>query len=116
MYPQDDGSVYITIENKEKEFESFAIWPNDGEIFNKLSFLDDIEETYYNLTVIYVDSNGDLKSMFDIENWLPDIRGNEINIVIPASATPLTEENFIDRYELITGLVNSSDDYGISFR
>ncbi len=118
LYSQDDGSVYITIENKEKGFESFAIWPNDGEIFSKLSFLDDdFDEIYYNLTVAYFDSNGDLKSMFDIENWLPDINsGNKINIVIPASAVPLTEENFIERYELIKSQVQNHNEYGISFR
>ena len=116
LYSEDDGSVYITIENEKKEFESFAMWPNNGEIFNKLSFLDDIDETYYNLTVVYVDSNGDLKSMFDIGNWSPDIHsGNEISINIPASPEPLNEENFIIKYGLIMNLVVNDSRYGVSF-
>ena len=115
LLSEEDGFVYINIENKEENFESSAIWPIEYDELNTLSFLDK-DNVKYNVSVIYVDSNDELRGMYDIIDFEPNVNlGNNILITVPASNTEITEENFIAFYETSNDLVQNSDLYGISF-
>lgn len=100
-----EGSLFVSVENSQYDFDSFAIWPVErdegtGEsYFNKLSFLDLAEPASYNISIIYTDSEGELIAMLDYENFVPKISdGNRLSIGLFGDNGPIAEENFISYY------------------
>lgn len=116
----ESGSVYVSLENDERDFLSEAIWPNDGEFLNSLKLLE-MEGVAYNVSVIYADSQGELRGFLEIENWKPTLSelygGDEILFVVPASSEAIDIDSYFDFYEFMRGAVESgAGGYGISFR
>lgn len=117
---EEDGSMFISIKNKEYGFESTAIWPTEEGILDTLEFLD-LPGISYELSAVFIDTDYELRGIFDLEEWTPDIHsGNQIKISIPAAANPITEENFLDFYETSNSLIRGeiggfSQDFGVHF-
>lgn len=98
---ENDGSIYITIENLEYEFESTAIWPNEKNFLDKIEFLNE-ENIQYNLSILYMDGEYNLKGMFEIQNWQPNIhKGNRLQFIIPSTDNIIEEDNYVSFYEYI---------------
>jgi len=118
VYNEDEGYFYASIENKELNFDSFGIWPHEGYL-NKIKLLerDDIS---YNISIAYVDSDYNLKGIYQLENYVlnPNL-GDEIEFVIPSVSEELNEDNFMDFYDY-TNEIQSYDSnlnpYGIKFK
>lgn len=109
---EEDGSIYVNIKNEELDFETQAIWPNDGEIFNKLELLDQ-EGVSYEVDVYYADSDYNLKGLLDIEDWTPSVRfGNNIQFVIPGTKDIIGPDDYTEFYEYALRVQDSSQ-YGV---
>ena len=50
---EGEGSIIISVENKDIKFESTAMWPNNGEFLNKIEFLDD-DNLRYNISIVFI--------------------------------------------------------------
>ncbi|MCA9459056.1 MAG: hypothetical protein KC550_00745 [Nanoarchaeota archaeon] len=121
---ENDGFVYAMIENKDHDFTSEVFWPNEGNYLDTMDFLDD-ENVVYNLSLIYVDKDYNLKGILEQDNWKPDLNeikgAREIRINIPGSINSIEEDSFIQFYELSKDLATAQFnpyyvDFGISFR
>jgi len=101
VYDENDGAVLVQIENRGRNFESTAIWPNDGEFLNKLEFLDE-ENVDYNLSVYYMNKDNDLRGMLEMQNWTPQIHsGNKIQFIVPGTQNTISEDDYINFYEYV---------------
>lgn len=104
---EQDGLVFVSIKNKGKNFESFGMWPNDGEFLNSIKLLDDSEATY-NLSVMYVNADDDLTGMLTIDDWQPDIHaGNLITFTVPSVSSGIDETNYIQFFDDMSDLINN---------
>jgi len=113
---ESDGQIFITIQNKEHDFTTQVLWPTEDGIMDTLQFLD-VEDMAYNVSVLFTDSEYELRGIFDIKNWQPDIHsGNEFFVTIPASSSVLTEETFIEFYEESNILVLEDSTYGLEIK
>lgn len=112
---EQDGSIFVSIENQAEDFESNAIWPNEGEMLDTVSFLDK-EGVVYNVSVYYADSDYELRGLIQLENWQPQIHsGNEIRFVIPGSKDPIPPDEYMEFYEYMQAALDSGQ-YGVLFR
>lgn len=118
---QDDGFIYIGIENKGLKFNSEVIWPREYDLLSEIEFLDGDYE--YNLTMVYVDGEGNLKGMYEALNWKPDINdikaSNTIEFKIPGKPSGIDEDNFEEYYEKITHIAQTGVNphfFGVNFR
>lgn len=114
---EEDGSMFISVKNKQyKEFKTQAMWPSEEGIMDTLEFLD-IEGMTYDVSVVLTDGDYQLRGIFDIKDWSPDIHaGNGISITIPGSTEPLQEDKFIEFYDASNAIVKLGDTYGIKFK
>ncbi len=112
---EGQGLFYVTFENKGLDFESSAIWPNEGEFLNEIELLD--YDASYNVTAIYIDSNDELRGLMELQNIkLGDIfAAQELDIVIPASNEPLDENNFLEYLEDVEFYTNPEKNGGINY-
>lgn len=113
---EEDGQILVSLENKDLDFISTVIWPNNGGgFYDKLEFLDD-ESVTYDLTITYSGKDYDLKGYMNIEGFKPDIHsGNNIEVVIPSTSEKITEDNYLDFMEYTQRSVESGD-YGLFLR
>lgn len=115
IFDENDGYVFITIENEVLDFESSAIWPNEEGFLDSLTFVDEIGIPY-NLSVIYADKDYNLKGIMEIEGWTPDVKsGNKIEFIIPASTKAIDQDNYVE-FENYMKLALSTGNYGVFFR
>ncbi|MCA9495999.1 MAG: hypothetical protein KC589_03575 [Nanoarchaeota archaeon] len=121
---ENDGFVYVMIENKGHDFSSEVFWPNEGNYLDTMEFLDD-EDAVYNISLIYVDKDYNLKGILEQDNWKPDLSAiksaREVRFNIPGSVNSIEEDSFIQFYELSSSLASGEYnpyfvDFGISFR
>jgi hypothetical protein len=112
---ESEGSIYITLENQGLEFESSALWPSSGGYMDKLEFLDR-DNTQYNLSIFFMDSNQDLRGMLEIQNWTPDIHmGNDVQFLIPGSVSEITSDDYMNFYEYVKRKVSEDPNYEPTF-
>lgn len=105
---KDYGYVYMFLENKQLDYTGQLMWPPADEectttdckasTQGKLSVLD-ISNVPYNITVIYMDKDYNLKGYMELKNHVLDVTGNYLSVRFPASATALTTETFMPFYE-----------------
>ncbi len=114
VYSEEDGSIYISVENKGYDFESEAMWPNEEGFLDKIELLDDDEATY-NVSVIYADKDYNLKGILEINNWKPNIHsGNYLEVTITGTSSYIDEDSYIDFYNYMNSeLVNPFSSVGI---
>jgi len=113
VYTEDDGFVYISIENTNEDFESFGMWPNQEGYLNRVNFLDG-EDYVYNISVVYVDSNYNLKGFLELKNYkISNIHnGNVLQVLVPSSSVSIDEKNYVDFFNYMEGGVKINN-YGI---
>ncbi len=112
------GSVYVDIENKGIDFESQILWPIESSgYFDKVVLLDD-EDVLYNISIIYLDSNSNLRGIAEIENWKPNLNsirsGAKIKFIIPISPNIIDEKSYVDFTNYMNAGIESSL-FGIKF-
>ncbi len=114
IYDSSNETIYVSIENRGNNFESFAIYPSDIERFSELEFLRG--DYRYNVSIIYVDKDNNLKGIYEKENVLlnPD-NGNNLRIVFPSSSSIIDDNNFMDFYNYMQSILDS-EVFGISFK
>ncbi len=116
IFDPEDGFVYLNIENKELEFSSEVIWTNEEDYLDTLNFIDS-SEIPYNLSVVYIDKDSNLRGLIEMRNWTPDIsNSNYIEIVVPTSPDEIEEEEFLDFFNLMENLINDSQYSGYGVR
>lgn len=109
---EEDGRFFITIENKNLNFYSEAMWPNNGEFLNKIELLE-LDNTKYNISIIFVDKDSNLKGLFEVENKvLNSNQGDTLQVIIPASQVTIEEDLFLEFYEYME-IMTSNPDYGV---
>lgn len=114
---EEDGFIYISLENKGLDFESEVMWPTEEGFLDTLSFIND-ESVVYNLSVIYVDSDYELKGVIEVKNFKLNINnGNELLFIIPATRGKVEESNYETFYsDMNLALQNPFGEYGVSIR
>jgi hypothetical protein len=117
---ENDGMMFISIKNEEYDFQSQGLWPTEQGIMDTLEFLE-LDDITYDVSVILTDKDYELIGIFELKDWTANIhQGNTIKITIPSTSNPLSEEEFIDFYELSNRLVSGESDigsnYGIRFQ
>lgn len=110
---ESEGAVIVTIENRELEFESTAMWPNGGDFLNKIEFLDD-SSIVYNVSIIFMDADSQLRGMLELENFTPQLSGSRIQFVVPGSRSVIDEDKYLEFYEYVQS-VSSDFDYQTRF-
>ncbi|MDA3856480.1 MAG: hypothetical protein PF569_09570 [Candidatus Woesearchaeota archaeon] len=110
---ESEGSVIITVENKELKFDSTAMWPNGGDFLNKIEFLDD-PEVVYNVSIVFMDAESQLRGLLELEDFSPELSSNRIQFVIPGSRTPIEENGYLEFYEYVQS-VSTDFDYETRF-
>ncbi len=112
VYEDSNEEVYISIENKKNNFESDAIFPSDKR-FEQLTFLKG--KYKYNVSIIYVDANGDLRGMYEKQNVLLNPEsGNTIRIIFPSSTKKIDDKSYLSFYKTMNEL-SKSGKFGIFF-
>lgn len=90
FYDNSKDDIYVSIENKGLEFNSFGFFPSDEGYFNTLTFLKG--DYPYNISIIYVDKDGNLKGLYEDKNViLNPTNGNKIRIKFPFVSGNLDE-------------------------
>jgi hypothetical protein len=100
--------VYITVENKNLEFENFIIYPylppselskRNDTFFRDLELID-YPGVKYNFSLLYVE-DGKLRGLMDIEDWVPEIPNRGLDITFYVSDTDLSKSgdylDYLDR-------------------
>lgn len=119
----DDGTFYVSLENDKYDFQTQAMWPNNGEYLNNIELLE-LEDVKYNVSIIYMDGNSKLRGLLEVEDYaLNPSQGNQVEIVIPSSSEEITQEEFLPFYEHMEKIIDSLDyveygrtNYGITFK
>lgn len=105
---ETEGSIIITVENKELKFDSTAMWPNGGNFLNKIEFLDD-SDIAYNVSIVFMDAESQLKGLLELENFVPELSSSRIQFVIPGSRTSIDENSYLEFYEYVQSVSNDFD-------
>ena len=107
VYNENDGSFYVSISNNEYEFETQGLWPNEPGFLDKIHLLD-MEGIQYNITVIFADTDYELRGILEIENMeLNPNEGNSIRFVVPSKTTPIEYDEYLDFYEFMTSQIEN---------
>lgn len=116
VFDERDGSFFITIENQEYNFLSEGMWPNDGTFLNNISFINMPGEIKYNISIIFVGPDLELRGFIDYSNYSIDINsGIDLRLVVPASTQEITTESFLEFYDYLE-LIKDNPNYGVLFR
>lgn len=111
---EKDGFIYVSVENKALDFESEVMWPTEEGFLDTLNLINE-DGTAYNLSVIYVDKDYNLKGAIEIQNWTPSVKyGNTIEFVIPATRGKVDETNYELFYSQMNDALNEYlSDFGV---
>lgn len=115
---ENKDTVYLMLENKENDFESVTIWPNDGKYYNTINFLkDDYNQVAYNLTLVYVDKEDKLRSLVTIKDWVPEIEnGNTIRFSNIPAYSEINSENYQQYMDYVNLMINSETETNVDFK
>lgn len=113
VFTEEEGSIYVQVENDKYEFSSQAIWPNEGEFLHELSFLDQ-EDVAYNVSVYFVDENYDLRGMMVMEDEILEVSGNTVEFVVPTQSSAIGPEEYQEFVEFMETSIET-DIYGVNF-
>ena len=113
-----DGMIFVNIENKNLNFENQILWPIEEKgFFDKFELLDD-SNAVYNVSVMYIDSNNNLKGLIEYNNWKPDLNkiksGAKVQFIIPATRNKINEKNYKEFIDYVH-FVLTDPHYGIVF-
>jgi hypothetical protein len=114
---EENGFVYLTIENQGLDYENVVLWPVENEgLFDTIKLIDS-NDINYNITAVYVDSENNFRGLLEIENWKPNVNlGNRIVFRIPAMSKIIEEEEFVNFYNQMEDLVENSQYSGFGVR
>lgn len=114
---EGDGFIYVSLENKAMDFESEVVWPTEEGFLDTLSFIND-PSVVYNLSVIYVDKDYELKGIIEVKDFKLDVNsGNELQFIIPATRGKVEESNYESFYsDMNLALQNPFGEYGVSVK
>jgi hypothetical protein len=118
VYDEKDGSIFATIDNEAYDFESQVVWPTDEGFLDTMRFLD-MDGVAYNVSVIFMDEEFNLRGFLEIENWVPENihQGNNLRFKIPSSTNIIEEDDYLEFYEYMQNIVMDEYlAYGINFR
>ncbi len=110
---EDDGSIYVSIKNDEYDYKSMAIWPTEKGFLDKLEFLD-TPDVAYNLSLIYMNKDYDLKGIVELDNWEPQIHsGNNVQFTIPGKDSAIEEDDYLEFFEYAQNKILTDVDYEV---
>ena len=107
VYTEEDGFFYIGIENDDLDFESFAIWPNEGDGFLDHIELLDSDEVKYNISVYYVGPDDEFRGFMELQNASFDVHSGDLfEVTVPATIGEIdqdTYQEFLDWSTAVAG-------------
>ncbi len=117
-----NGQIYLTIENEEYDFISEVIYPQEEFLPSSLELLKG-EGIAYNLSLLYLGPDSELRGIMEIEDWVPDVNQNTIVFTFLADKKGIeTSDAFIDYYDEMESLMQSGGinkcfaQFGVSYK
>ncbi len=116
VFNEEDGGVFVTFENEGIDYLTQGFWPTEKGFMDTFELLDD-DNISYNISVIFVDKDNNLKGFLELKNHIPDIHsGNQIRFKIPATKNPIEENDYVDFYNYMNDVIqNDFLGYGLDF-
>ena len=90
------------------------VYPNDREILHELTLLD-VRGTKYNVSAYYINKEGELSGLLEIQNWEAPITGSSASVKIPAIQGKIDAENYEDFTDFMKTKVEIGE-YGLFIR